>query len=180
MVNSRNKGASGEREFAGLIHDQLGIRLVRNLEQTRNGGHDLIIHPDDQSMAADRLNRFAIEVKRYAQTTPALIASWWKQAREQAETIQKTPALAYRANRCHWVVLMLSMANKIAPHSANNFDPFQVKKSGIVFLFKSITFSSEHKDFRMMNQPVNNRHSDVFIHKELTPCGKVFVGGQNN
>ena len=27
-INSRQKGASSEREFAGLIHDQLGVKLA--------------------------------------------------------------------------------------------------------------------------------------------------------
>jgi len=117
-INSRTKGAAGEREFAGLIHDQLGIKLVRNLEQTRSGGHDLIIHPDEQGIVVDSLNRFALEVKRYAQATPALIKSWWHQAREQAQQINKAPALAYRANQREWVVMIpMHTVNQTLPIS---------------------------------------------------------------
>ncbi len=105
-INSRTKGAAGEREFAGLIHDQLGIRLVRNLEQARNGGHDLIIHPDEIGPVVDSLNRFAIEVKRYAQISPALIKNWWQQAVAQASAINKQHALAYRANQRNWTILI--------------------------------------------------------------------------
>ena len=43
MVNSQRKGASAEREVAGLIALNLGIKLKRNLEQTRGGGHDLVL-----------------------------------------------------------------------------------------------------------------------------------------
>ncbi len=119
-INSRNKGAAGEREFAGLIHDQLGIRLVRNLEQVRNGGHDLIIHPDECGPVVDSLNRFAIEVKRYAQTAPALVKKWWNQATEQAKTINKQPALAYRANQRDWVILI--PMHTINPALPTNYD----------------------------------------------------------
>ena len=34
----RSKGSAGERELARLIDEHLGIRLVRNLEQSRRGG----------------------------------------------------------------------------------------------------------------------------------------------
>lgn len=117
-INSRTKGATGEREFAGLIHDHLGIKLVRNLEQTRSGGHDLIIHPDEQGIVVDSLNRFALEVKRYSQATPALIKGWWQQAREQAEDINRQPALAYRANQRGWVIMVpMHTVNKALPVS---------------------------------------------------------------
>ena len=43
MVNSQRKGASAEREVAGLIALNLGIKLKRNLEQTRGGGHGLVL-----------------------------------------------------------------------------------------------------------------------------------------
>lgn len=40
-INSRNKGASAEREFSNIIYQWAGIRLIRNLEQSRSGGFDL-------------------------------------------------------------------------------------------------------------------------------------------
>ena len=117
-INSRTKGANGEREFAGLIHDHLGIRLVRNLEQSRSGGHDLIIHPDEQGVVVNSLDRFALEVKRYAQAAPALIKGWWEQTRKQAKDINKTPALAYRVNQRGWVVIVpMHVINKTLPIS---------------------------------------------------------------
>ena len=104
-INSRAKGAAGEREFAKTLHDELGVTLARNLEQTRDGGHDLVI-VDAAHPLAPRLNRYAFEVKRYAITKPALIHQWWQQAVEQAERADKLPALAYRGNREPWRVVV--------------------------------------------------------------------------
>ncbi|MBA2591163.1 MAG: hypothetical protein H0U97_02440, partial [Gammaproteobacteria bacterium] len=42
MTDSRRKGKAGEREAALLLQDLLGTAVVRNLTQTRDGGHDLI------------------------------------------------------------------------------------------------------------------------------------------
>jgi hypothetical protein len=62
-INSRAKGAGAEREFSRLIEQELGVPLVRNLEQSRNGGHDMTAPGDDPVSRA--LNAYAIEVKRY-------------------------------------------------------------------------------------------------------------------
>ncbi len=105
-ASSRTKGASGEREFAGLLHDHLGVRLVRNLEQSRSGGHDLITHPDEAGPVADMLRRYAIEVKRYSKPTDSLIARWWRQAEQQAQEVGALPCLAYRGNRAAWRVVV--------------------------------------------------------------------------
>lgn len=101
-INSRAKGASGEREFAKLVHQHLGVELRRNLEQSRQGGHDLVaIGADPISRALDA---YAIEVKRYAAITPAMMAEFWSQAEAQAARASKTPALAYRRDREEWRV----------------------------------------------------------------------------
>lgn len=108
-INSRTKGASAERELAGLIADELGVRLIRNLEQSRSGGHDLMVHPDETGPVASYLARYALEAKRYARATPALLKGWWTQAELQAEQCGLMPALAYRADRAAWrIVLPLS------------------------------------------------------------------------
>jgi len=106
MINSRAKGAGAERELAGLIFDQLGVRLIRNLEQARGGGHDLVLHPDETGPAAESLDRFAIECKRYQRITHADLVKFWKQAAEQAGHAGKIPALAYRENRQPWKVMI--------------------------------------------------------------------------
>ena len=86
-ARSRNKGARGERELAGLLADRLGVEVLRNLSQTRDGGHDLDGLP------------FALEVKRCEKLA---IQTWWDQAVEQAKAVGKPPALAYRQNRRPW------------------------------------------------------------------------------
>ena len=106
MINSRTKGAAGEREFASLIYDHLGVKLIRNLEQSRGGGHDLIVHPDCEGEAARSLDRFAIECKRYQNVTYADLRRFWKQTVGQAEQINKIPLLAYRVNRQPWKIII--------------------------------------------------------------------------
>ncbi len=106
MVNSRTKGASAEREFAGLVYDWTGVRLIRNLEQTRSGGYDLSVHPEEVGQVAGSFRTLAIECKRYASVTPGLISEWWMQACEQADNARLDPVLAYRANRRQWRVIM--------------------------------------------------------------------------
>jgi Holliday junction resolvase len=105
-INSRQKGAGAEREFAGLIHDWSGVRLIRNLEQTRSGGHDLIVHPDEVGSVADAFRKLAIECKRYQTATDAQIQKWWAQAVLQADLAGLKPVLAYRANRSPWRVVV--------------------------------------------------------------------------
>lgn len=104
-INSRTKGANGEREFAAALHAELGVTLARNLEQVRNGGHDLVI-ADEAHPLAGSLGRFAIECKRYAGVKPALLARWWKQAAQQAQDAGKLPCLAFRADRQPWGVIV--------------------------------------------------------------------------
>lgn len=96
---SRNKGQRGEREFASLIQEwsapvitavgtEFALEMKRNLQQTREGGHDLVGIP-----------WLAVEVKR--QENLALPA-WWRQTVEQAERVGAIPFLAYRQNRTPW------------------------------------------------------------------------------
>ena len=106
IINSRQKGAGAEREFAGLVHDWSGVRLIRNLEQTRSGGHDLIVHPDEVGSVADAFRKLAIECKRYQTATDAQIQKWWAQAVLQADQAGLKPVLAYRANRSPWRVVV--------------------------------------------------------------------------
>lgn len=102
----RAKGAHGERELSALLHQHLGIRLLRNLEQSRAGGHDLVVDPEASGAVADALGRYAIECKRYSRATPALLRQWWTQTREQAQRAGLTPCLAYRADRQDWRVVL--------------------------------------------------------------------------
>ena len=103
-INSRQKGASSEREFAGLIHDQLGVKLVRVLDQSRGGGFDLAPAPNQEGPVVDTLRGLAIECKRYGSITPSLIDRFWSQAVRQAEAAGLVPALAWRADRNPWKI----------------------------------------------------------------------------
>lgn len=104
-INSRTKGASAEREFSNEVYNWSGVRLVRNLEQTRSGGFDLIVHPDEVGGVAEAFRGLAIECKRYGKVTPGLIKTWWEQARAQAAPRNLYPVLAYRADRQDWHVI---------------------------------------------------------------------------
>jgi hypothetical protein len=103
-ASQRTKGSAGERDLCHAIEADLGVRLVRNLEQSRTGGHDLIVHPDAHGPAADALRRLAIEVKRSARAQPADLSRFWSQAVQQADRARLAPCLAYREDRQGWRV----------------------------------------------------------------------------
>ena len=103
-INSRLKGAGAERELAGLIHEHLGVRLIRRLDQARGGGHDLEVAPGHEGPVAATLAGLAIECKRYQTITPAALAGFWGQATRQATAAGLVPCLAWRANRHPWYV----------------------------------------------------------------------------
>lgn len=89
----RRKGQSSEREFFGLLSEQLGTVVRRNVDQARNGGADCIEVPG-----------WAIEVKRHES---GFKRAWWEQTLRQAEAADCSPALAYRASRQPWRVRVL-------------------------------------------------------------------------
>ena len=91
MINSRTKGASAEREVFKIISDSLGIKVERNLVQTREGGSDTVV------------GDWAIEVKRQETLS---INAWWEQAVEQALRVNKKPMLIYRKSRMPWKVVI--------------------------------------------------------------------------
>lgn len=95
-INSRAKGKSGERELIGelkkLLPSEMTSELTRNLDQTRDGGHDIL-----------GLDGWALEVKRYAEVLPADLEKFWKQACEQAARNDEVrPALCFREDRRAW------------------------------------------------------------------------------
>lgn len=85
---SRRKGAAAEREALKLLGEELGVALVRNIQQTRDGGADCICIPG-----------FAIEVKRHERLSRP---TWWRQACEQAARVGGEPLLLYRRSREQW------------------------------------------------------------------------------
>ena len=88
MTNSRNKGASFEREVANLLTNDLNLTnsIRRVLEQTREKHlPDLI------------LGRWYLECKRYGSGAEPLDA-WWKQVLEATKN-KGIPALVYKFDR---------------------------------------------------------------------------------
>lgn len=87
----RAKGASFEREVAGLLFDELGIKFKRDIEQYRQSGlGDLI--PCDGGFP------FSIECKRYADGYLAR-DEWWEQACAAAMAAGLLPSLIYKFDR---------------------------------------------------------------------------------
>jgi hypothetical protein len=110
-INSRAKGKSGERELIGelkkLLPSEMTSELTRNLDQTRDGGHDIL-----------GLDGWALEVKRYAEVMPADLERFWSQTCEQARNNEARPALCFRQDRRAWrTVIHVSElgSNEIAP-----------------------------------------------------------------
>jgi hypothetical protein len=97
-VNGRNKGASAEREFVKILQQEVdvslpaghGLKFMRNLEQVRGGGFDIV-----------GLSWLALEIKRQENLS---LNSWWEQCERQAEG--RVPVLAYRQNNRPWRVRM--------------------------------------------------------------------------
>lgn len=90
-LNSRAKGACGEREFANEMNGHLGApHFRRNLVQSRQGGADF-----------ETVGGCAVEVKRREK---ASWGPWVRQAAEQATAAGATPVLAWRANKQPWQI----------------------------------------------------------------------------
>jgi hypothetical protein len=84
----RTKGKAGEREIAGIVRELTGWNVQRRVRQ-HGGDDDLVGIPG-----------WAPEVKRHARAGRAEIASWWRQAAEQAGDL--LPVLFYRLDRDSW------------------------------------------------------------------------------
>ena len=88
MTNSRNKGASFEREIGNLLTADLGLNnnVRRILEQTR-----------EKHLPDLMLGRWYIECKRYG-TGAEPLESWWQQVLD-ATREEGIPALVYKFDR---------------------------------------------------------------------------------
>jgi Holliday junction resolvase len=88
-INARAKGASGERQLCDWLEKNFSLaeKPVRNLEQVRSGGGDIILSP------------FLFEVKR-SETLDVQAA--WVQCRTAADRAGLEPVLAHRKNRQPW------------------------------------------------------------------------------
>ena len=94
MTNSRNKGLRFELQVAHLIDDELGIKLYRDLEQTRTADHGDLISSDSSWP-------FVIECKRYAKGYLPKDGkdSWWQQVCTASTLVRKIPILVYKFDR---------------------------------------------------------------------------------
>jgi len=92
MVNSRTKGHNGEREFIHYLEENGITGLTRNLDQTRDGGSDILGLP-----------KLCIEVKRCETLN---IEKWWQQTLNEIRGKQ-IPVLAYRQSRKPWTIVTL-------------------------------------------------------------------------
>lgn len=96
-INSRRKGKEAEKQIVRQLnhwHKEAGgdgTAFARNLQQTRDGGCDII---------CPEYLRMAIEVKRSERLE---LRAWWAQAVAQAGD-DKTPVLIYRQSRMAWRV----------------------------------------------------------------------------
>ena len=91
MTNSRNKGLRFELSIASLIDMDLGIKLHRNLEQSRTADHGDLISSDPSWP-------FCIECKRYASGYQPK-DEWWQQVCTASEAVRKIPILVYKFDR---------------------------------------------------------------------------------
>lgn len=120
-VKSRRKGANGERELIRLLHDTLTLwnedipEMKRNLQQYQESDHPDIVLPG-----------MGIEVKRYATITDADKRRWWDQALAQAYKQNLSPALAFRADRQEWRVMLpgISICEAMDDHYEGSTDGF--------------------------------------------------------
>ena len=90
---SRNKGQRGEREVCELLSKELGIKLTRNLSQTREGGSDCIQVPG-----------WSIEIKRCNKIN---VNAFWNQTVMQSIRENKKPILFFRENYKPWKACLL-------------------------------------------------------------------------
>ena len=87
---ARNKGATGERELAALLQDQLGFVVKRNLGQARDGEDDITIA------------QFRIEVKRRER----IEVDKWSEQVEACTQPGEVGVVAYRRNGQPWRVVL--------------------------------------------------------------------------
>jgi len=109
MVNSRNKGASFERDCVKILKAELGDvvdaeSLKRNLDQWRDGGTDIIVG-----------ELFAVECKRYASGNWCQQA-WLDQAYHSAALLNMIPVLVWKFDRqpMRWTMPLYAVGREFA------------------------------------------------------------------
>lgn len=93
-INAREKGQRGEREFCKWLHKNFNLDKApeRNLDQTRNGGADILqVYP------------FVFEVKRVEDLD---IEKAWIQCKNDTMKCGGEPVVAFRKNGGNWQFLI--------------------------------------------------------------------------
>ena len=93
-INGIKKGKAGEREAANWLAKRFNLAEspTRNLDQTREGGHDLNGFPP-----------FCIEVKRQETLSKR---DWWLQVTASVTKEYSIPVVMYRQNHKKWKFLI--------------------------------------------------------------------------
>ena len=89
-INSRNKGASFEREIAQMLEAELGFQFKRDLRQYQAADYGDLVTDDHFP--------FLIECKRYAAGT-GMKQAWWDQASRAAAKTEQWPCVIYKYDR---------------------------------------------------------------------------------
>ncbi|MGF6601435.1 Holliday junction resolvase [Paraburkholderia sp. GAS448] len=89
----RCKGARGELELVGLLHDALGVNAQRRCRQ-HEGDSDLV-----------GIDGWTVECKRRKAAARADLMAWWAQTVEQARANDELPVLFVRVDRTPWRVI---------------------------------------------------------------------------
>lgn len=92
MVNSRNKGASYERDVKNRLFDALGLEFRRVLDQWAEAGLPDLVCDDDAFP-------FVVECKRYKTGSTFASPHHWDQVCAAATKAGKIPALVYKYDR---------------------------------------------------------------------------------
>lgn len=92
-ANSRQKGATFERDVARMLFDELGMKFARDLRQYQKADFG-DLQCEDPSFP------FVVECKRYASnSTNRMKPEWWVQVERAATAAQKMPCLIYKYDR---------------------------------------------------------------------------------
>lgn len=91
-INIRTKGQNFERKMAKKFNETFGLTCDRNLQQSINGGDDLLGVPF-----------FSVELKKH---NAKAIGTWWRQCSASAAAQDKMPVLIYEMPRAQPTVVM--------------------------------------------------------------------------
>lgn len=131
MANSRNKGASFERQIAKDLFSLTGISFKRDIEQYRAADHGDLI-PDDADWP------FVVECKAYAAGRTCKDA-WKAQATKAAVSAGKMPCVVYKFDRTPvrvampWAAMSKALGVAVGPD-----DWFECSLEGLAFVAAEI------------------------------------------